>query len=393
MPQRIGILGGTFDPVHRGHLAIAERAMTEAGLSKVVFIPAGQPRLKREEPSASPRHRLEMLRLATAGDERFEVSDTECYRPGPTYTVDTLQELAAEYGGEAEFYFILGVDVLERFEQWREPDRVLELCWLVVMSRPGYSAFDWDKFYARHPAARSRTQVVASVTFDLSATELRTRVAQGLSLAGLLPGGVEDYIGAHGLYRGQEDSVSVVERLLDLALERGAIKYGDFTLTSGKKSSYYFDGRLLSLDPEGAHLISAALLPLLRDANAQAVGGTTLGADPVVAAVALASHAAGPGIPGFIVRKEAKEHGTRQGIEGPLPPGSRVAIVDDVCTTGGSLFHAIAAAEEAGCEVVKVVAVLDRREGGSEEMARRGYDFVSLLQATPDGKIGPTPAS
>ena len=180
-----------------------------------------------------------------------------------------------------------------------------------------------------------------------------------------------------------------VDRLLALALERGAIKYGDFTLTSGKKSSYYFDGRLLSLDPEGAHLISQSLLPLLRQTGAQAVGGTTLGADPIVAAVALASHLAGGPIPAFIVRKESKSHGTKQNIEGPLRPGSKVAIVDDVCTTGGALFHAIAAAEGSGCTVVKVISLLDRNEGGSEEMRKRGYDFTALLTATPEGKIEP----
>jgi len=178
-----------------------------------------------------------------------------------------------------------------------------------------------------------------------------------------------------------------LDRLLALALERGAIKYGDFTLTSGKKSSYYFDGRLLSLDPEGAYLISQAIIPLLEQAGAQAVGGTTLGADPMVAALALASHIKGRSIPAFIVRKESKTHGTKQNIEGPLEPGTNVAIVDDVCTTGGSLFHAIDAAEEAGCSVVKVVSILDRNEGGSEEMRKRGYNFSTLLAATAEGKI------
>jgi len=128
---------------------------------------------------------------------------------------------------------------------------------------------------------------------------------------------------------------------------------------------------------------------LLQEAGAKAVGGTTLGADPMVAAVALASHLGGGAIPAFIVRKESKSHGTKQNIEGPLIPGSNVAIVDDVCTTGGSLFHAIEAAEEAGCKVVKVVSILDRNEGGSEEMRKRGYDFSALLAATPDGKIEP----
>ena len=178
-----------------------------------------------------------------------------------------------------------------------------------------------------------------------------------------------------------------VERLLELALERGALKYGDFTLSSGKQSTYYFDGRLLSLDPEGAVLIGRALLPLVRNSGAEAVGGPTLAADPVVTAVALTSQLEGKGIPAFIVRKEAKGHGTGQLIEGGLQPGSRVAIVDDTCTTGGSLIHAIEAAEAVGCTVVKVLALLDRREGGAEELQKRGYDFTALMAASPEGKI------
>ena len=179
----------------------------------------------------------------------------------------------------------------------------------------------------------------------------------------------------------------VVDRLLQLALEKGALKYGEFTLTSGKKSNYYFDGRLLSLDPEGSHLIAQALLPLLRQSGVNAIGGPTLGADPIVAAVALSSHLQGSPIPAFIVRKETKTHGTGQAVEGPLAEGSRVAIVDDTCTTGGSLFHAIAVAEACGCTVVKVVALLDRREGGGEALHLRGYDFVALMVANAEGNI------
>jgi orotate phosphoribosyltransferase len=179
----------------------------------------------------------------------------------------------------------------------------------------------------------------------------------------------------------------VIDRLLQVALERGALKYGEFTLSSGKKGSYYFDGRLLSLDPEGAHLIGKALLPRLREAGVQAVGGPTVGADPIVAAVALTSYLEGTPISAFIVRKEAKEHGTMQLIEGPLELGSRVAIVDDVCTTGSSLLQAIHAAEAVGCAVVKVMALLDRREGGAEELRKRGYDFAALMAANPKGKV------
>ena len=177
------------------------------------------------------------------------------------------------------------------------------------------------------------------------------------------------------------------ERLLELALERGALKYGDFTLSSGKKSTFYFDGRILSLDPEGAALIGRALLPLVRESGADAIGGPTLGADPMVTAVALTSHLEGQRMPAFIVRKETKEHGMGQLIEGRVEPGSRVAIVDDTCTTGGSLLHGIQAAEAAGCTVVKVLVLLDRREGGTEELQKRGYDFEALMAVNPEGKV------
>ena len=177
------------------------------------------------------------------------------------------------------------------------------------------------------------------------------------------------------------------ERLLELAIERGALKYGEYTLSSGQRSRYYFDGRLLSLDPEGAYLIGRALLPIVKEAGAQAIGGPTLGADPIVTAVALTSHMDGSFIPAFIVRKEAKAHGTEQNVEGPLAHGSRVVIVDDVCTTGSSIFHAIEAVEAVGCSVVRVIALLDRRQGGSEDLKRQGYDFVCLLEATPEGDV------
>ena len=180
---------------------------------------------------------------------------------------------------------------------------------------------------------------------------------------------------------------SLAARILLRAEENGALAYGTFTLSSGQRSSYYFDGRRLTLDPEGAYLVGRAILDALREDDLQAIGGPTLGADPIVTSVALISHLDGKSMPAFIVRKEVKGHGKRQAIEGPLSEGSRVAIVDDVCTTGDSLFWAIAAAEAADCTVVKVLAILDRCQGGSKELIRRGYQFVSLLEATPEGKI------
>jgi orotate phosphoribosyltransferase len=356
-----------------------------------------------------------MLRLAVEDNPHFQVSLVEVQRPGPSYTVDTLDIVLAELGPSTSLYFILGVDALEEFHRWKEPARILAMASLVVVRRPGHLEFDWPAFFTRLPQAAGKVRLREAPLLGISGTEIRGRAEAGASLRYLVPLKVEEYIKAHGVYlRGQgESGVSAlstgegdviptgrdaegrvfigendtVSQLLRVAVERGALKYGDFTLTSGRKSSYYFDGRLLSLDPEGADLIARALLPIVRESRADAVGGPTLGADPIVAAVALASYREGRRVPGFIVRKETKAHGMAQAIEGPLPPGCRVAIVDDTCTTGGSLLHAIAAAEAAGCTVVKVVALLDRREGGGEELRRRGYDFVALLAASPDGKI------
>ena len=201
----VGILGGTFDPVHRGHLEIARRAMNEAGLERVIFIPAGQPRLKSEEPTASPQQRLEMLRLAVGDEPDFEVSDIELHRTGPTLTVETLRELRAQLGDYVELRFILGLDALARFDQWVEPERVVELAHLLAVSRPGYTGFDWPGFYARNPYAEGRVDCLDSTAIDVSASELRGRIAAGASVSGLLPAAVEQYIRDNGLYVNAED--------------------------------------------------------------------------------------------------------------------------------------------------------------------------------------------
>ena len=197
---RIGVLGGTFDPVHRGHVEIARRAMEEAALERVIFIPAAQPRLKSGEPSASPQQRLEMLRLAVEGVLGFEVSDVELRRSGPTLTVETLGELREGQADGRELFFILGLDALARFDQWVEPGRVVGLARLLAVSRPGYAGFDWPGFYARNPYAVGRVDCIDSTAIDISASELRQRLASGASVSGLLPKAVERYIRQRGLY-------------------------------------------------------------------------------------------------------------------------------------------------------------------------------------------------
>ncbi|MCH2512402.1 MAG: nicotinate (nicotinamide) nucleotide adenylyltransferase [Chloroflexi bacterium] len=198
--MNVGILGGTFDPVHLGHLSIAEAAMDQAGLDRVLFIPAGHPRLKQVEPLASVDHRLEMVRLAIEDRPKFQVCDIEAHRPGPTYSVDTLVELSAMLGPSADLFFILGLDVLGQLDQWKDPVRVVGLCRMLVLDRPGEQDFDWAGFYGRIPEAKGRVEMVTAPLVDVSGTESRRRASGGESLAGQVPDAVAAYIRERGLY-------------------------------------------------------------------------------------------------------------------------------------------------------------------------------------------------
>ena len=168
--------------------------------------------------------------------------------------------------------------------------------------------------------------------------------------------------------------------LIALVREK-ALKFGRFTLASGKQASYYLDGKQVTLDAEGARLVAEGILDLLAAAGPlpAAVGGMSIGADPITAAVVTMSAVRGTPIAGFMVRKEPKGHGTNRYLEGPVQPGSDAVIVEDVVTTGGSSLLAIQRCEEFGLKVVRVVAIIDRMEGGREAFERRGYTLESLL--------------
>ena len=167
---------------------------------------------------------------------------------------------------------------------------------------------------------------------------------------------------------------------LRLLLKGESLIFGDFTLASGKKSTFYFDSKRTTLLPDGAWLTARAILRLIREhgIEADAIGGLTLGADPIVCPVAALSHAEGPKLRAFIVRKETKEHGTGRRIEGNLLKGSRVIIVDDVVTTAGSTLKAIEAAEGEGHTVVAVICLVDREEGGAAKLA--AYPFYPVFR-------------
>lgn len=181
----------------------------------------------------------------------------------------------------------------------------------------------------------------------------------------------------------EKDSESA-RKIRGIAYEVGALLQGEFTLASGRKSNRYFEGKKITLQPEGAYQVGKAIFDELAEAGVDAVGGLATGAYPIATAVALVSHLEGKPVSAFVVREEQKDHGARRLVEGHLPEGSRVAIVDDVITSGGSIIKAIRAVEERDCRVVKVIALVDRHEGGAEKLRGMGYEFAAILGFPPE---------
>ena len=197
----IGFLGGTFDPVHLGHLQLGDSAVAHLGLEAVLFVPTGQPWLKAGQYLSPARHRLEMVRRAIAGNTRFSLCDVEVERPGLTYTVDTLEELAREGRWCAEDYLILGMDALEHFHRWKEPERILQLSRLAVAAREGHQGFSLDSLVEQFPEAADRVVQLPVNLPEVSATAVRRLVFSDECLDGLLPVAVASYIRNVGLYR------------------------------------------------------------------------------------------------------------------------------------------------------------------------------------------------
>ena len=198
--MKIGVLGGTFDPVHLGHIAVAEEARTSLGLSDVILVPAGQPLLKPNRPITSAGHRLQMLRLAVADKPNFKVSTMEIERPGPSYTVDTIAELRVQYGSGDEMYFIMGWGSLGQLPEWREPSRLISMCYLVAVPRPGWPRPDLEALEDSIPGISQRVVLLDKPQIDISASAIRERAARGLSLRHLVPDAVAEYIREHKLY-------------------------------------------------------------------------------------------------------------------------------------------------------------------------------------------------
>ncbi len=199
--MKIGVFGGTFDPIHLGHLIVADEARERLGLDEVLFIPAGRPWIKAETPVSAACHRMAMVEMAVGTTPWFRAVDLDIKRPGPTYTVDTLLELRSELGEEADLYLILGLDAVQDMARWHEPAQIFGLCTVVGMSRPGVLDLDHAALDAVAPTAAGRVVLLEGPLVSLSGTDLRRRVREGRSIRHRVPEAVEVYIYEHGLYR------------------------------------------------------------------------------------------------------------------------------------------------------------------------------------------------
>lgn len=201
-PVRLGIYGGSFDPIHIGHLAIAEEARVALGLASVAFVPAIRQPLKGQA-QVGPDHRLAMVQLACESNPAFYAEDLELRRPPPSYTIDTLAELRRRHGPGPELWFVLGADATRDLPRWHRADELLALARFAIVDRPGY-LLDLAALEAQLPGLSERCVVLAGPRLDIASSELRRRLAAGRPVRYQIPEAVRSYIAAHGLYTGDE---------------------------------------------------------------------------------------------------------------------------------------------------------------------------------------------
>lgn len=215
---RIGIMGGTFNPIHYGHLVTAQEAIDQFNLDKVIFIPTGEPPHKTSDFIAGPNARYIMTVIATASNPKFFVSRIEIERKGKSYTIDTLRELRSIYGGDINLYFITGADAILEILTWKDTDQIIGLCKFIAATRPGYDLSRLEDLKRKlfgnsllSESLKDRSKIRKDIkdtvmvmevpALAISSTDIRARISENRSVAYLLPEGVENYILKHGLYK------------------------------------------------------------------------------------------------------------------------------------------------------------------------------------------------
>ena len=199
--MRVGVLGGTFDPIHIGHLIAAEEVRCDLALDTVLFVPAGQPPHKSPTAVTAASHRVHMVELAIASNPSFQLSRVDLERPGRSYTVEMLRLLREQFGAAAEIYFIIGMDSLSELTSWRDPLGIISLCRLAVVNRSPYPQVELSTLEAELPGISDRVEMVRIPGIDIASSDLQARVARGHTVRYQVPEAVERYIFDNGLYR------------------------------------------------------------------------------------------------------------------------------------------------------------------------------------------------
>lgn len=201
--RKTALFGGTFDPIHLGHTSVAAHAAEQIGAAKVIFIPAKCSPLKGFSPKASGSDRLKMITLATAGDERFDVSDCELNKPEPSYTLETIRSFQRHLGGDTSIHWLMGADGIDELPLWYGIVELIDECDLSVMYRAGCGPPDFAKFktlWGQQRVEKLQRNIIQTPLIDISSTQIRNRLAAGLDVTDMLAPSVADYIHKHGLY-------------------------------------------------------------------------------------------------------------------------------------------------------------------------------------------------
>lgn len=204
MSQRIGLYGGSFDPIHHGHLIVARAVAERTRLSTVCFLPSGRPPHKLDRAIVGVEHRLAMVQAAISGEALFSCSDFDARREGPSYTIDTVRHFRSLHGPAAELFWIIGADSLAELVTWRQVSDLVDECTIIAAARPGWDQVDWSSFAKLLTTAqidKLRGGVVSTPQIDISSTEIRDRLMRRLSIRYLVPEAVQEFIDARGLYQ------------------------------------------------------------------------------------------------------------------------------------------------------------------------------------------------
>ena len=202
--RKIALFGGTFDPIHIGHTSVATYALEQIGAEKIIFIPAKRSPLKGFLPNANDKHRFEMISLAIAEEENFEVSDCELKKPAPSYTLETVQHFKNEYGSDTSIHWLIGADTIDDLTYWYKIVELIDVCFLTTMYRAGCVEPDFSKFESQWGAQRIeklQQNIIQTPLLDISSTEIRNRLAVGQDVSDMLASSVIEYIRKHDLYK------------------------------------------------------------------------------------------------------------------------------------------------------------------------------------------------